>query len=277
MAINLASKYSPKVAERFSTTSKTKQATNQDYDWQGVNAINVYSVDTVAMGNYTRNGASRYGNPGELGTTKQTLTLTRDRAFTTTIDRRNNDESQGVTEAGKFLARQIREIITPEIDTYVLATLNTAAEANGKDDIATDAATTKDNAYTDFLLLNDSLTDDLVPTEGRVAFLTASYYSFLKQSGFVLASEMSQTARKTGDLGTVDGVNLVVVPASYMPANTNLILTHPSACVAPMVLTDYVTHDNPPGINGWLVEGRIVYDAFVLTAKIDAVAVHRTA
>jgi hypothetical protein len=277
MAQNLATKYSDKVAERFSTTSKTKPGVNQDYDWQGSNAIKVYSVDTVTMGNYTRSGDNRYGNPSELGTTVQTLTLARDRSFTTTIDRRNRDESMGVTEAGKFLARQIREVITPEIDTYVLAALNTAADSNAKDDITTDAATTASNAYSNFLLLNDSLTDDLVPLQGRVAFLTSAYYSYLKLGGFVLDSDKGQSKLESGDLGMVDGVRLIVVPSSYMPSNTDLILTHPSVCVAPMLLTDYVIHDNPPGINGWLVEGRVTYDAFVLTAKIDGVAVHRTA
>lgn len=277
MAQNLATKYSDKVAERFSTTSKTKPGVNQDYDWQGSNAIKVYSVDTVTMGNYTRSGNSRYGNPNELGTTVQTLTLARDRSFTTTIDRRNKDESMGVTEAGKFLTRQIREVITPEIDTYVLAALNTAADSNAKDDIVADSATTASNSYSNLLSLNDSLTDDLVPLEGRVAFLTSAYYSLIKQGGFVLDSDKGQGKLESGDLGTVDGIRLVVVPSSYMPSNTDLILTHPSVCVAPMLLTDYVIHNNPPGINGWLVEGRVVYDAFVLTAKIDGVAVHRTA
>jgi hypothetical protein len=183
----------------------------------------------------------------------------------------------GVTEAGKFLARQIREVITPEIDTYVLAALNTAADTNGKDDVTTDAATTASNAYSNFLLLQDSLTDDLVPLTGRVAFLTSNYYSLFKQGGFVLDSDKGQGKLESGDLGQVDGIRLVVVPSSYMPANTDMILTHPSVCVAPMLLTDYVIHENPPGINGWLVEGRVVYDAFVLTAKIDGVAVHRTA
>jgi hypothetical protein len=44
-----------------------------------------------------------------------------------------------------------------------------------------------------------------------------------------------------------------------------------------MVLTDYVIHKNPRGISGWVVEGRYVYDAFVLTTLVDGVAVHRTA
>lgn len=33
----------------------------------------------------------------------------------------------------------------------------------------------------------------------------------------------------------------------------------------------YKTHDNPPGINGALVEGRICYDAFVLENKAKAI------
>lgn len=277
MAVNLAVKYSPKVAERFSQTALTQEAVNNDYDFEGVTTINVYSVDTVAMGTYTRSGTSRYGTPTELGTTKQALTLARDRSFTTTIDRRNNDESMGVTDAAKFLARQVREVITPEIDVYRLAALNTAAIANGKSTIITPAATSASNAYSNFLTLNANISDDLVPQAGRVAFMTATYYNYLKQSNFVLDSEAAYKDRKSGKFGTVDGVAIVVVPSSYMPTNTDLIITHPSVMVSPLVLTDYITHKNAPGINGWLVEGRVVYDAFVLTTKVDAIATHRTA
>lgn len=277
MAQNLAVKYSPKVAERFSTVNLTEKAVNNDYDWDGVTTVNVYSVDTTALGTYTRSGSNRYGTPTDAGTSKQTLTLSRDRSFSTVIDRRNNDESQGVLDAGKWLAREIREVIVPEIDTYRLAALGTAATANSKDGIVTAGATTKDTAYTTFLALNASLTDDLVTTTGRVAFMTQAYYNFLKQGNFILASEDGAKSRHTGSLGTVDGTSVVVVPSTYMPTNTDIIITHPSAMVSPMVLTDYITHKNAPGYNGWLVEGRIVYDAFVLTAKIDAVASHKTA
>ena len=277
MAQNLAVKYSPKVAERFSTTNLTEKAVNNDYDWTGVTTVNVYSVDTTTMNTYSRTGSNRYGTPADAGTTKQELTLSRDRSFSVVIDRRNNDESQGVMEAGKWLARQIREVIVPEIDAYRLAALSTAAVANGKSTIVTPGATDATNAYTNFLALNASLTDDLVPTTGRVAFMSQSYYNFLKQGNFVLDSEIDAKARRNGSLGKVDGVDVVVVPSSYLPTSTDLVLTHPVAMVSPMVLTDYTTHKNAPGYNGWLIEGRIVYDAFVLTAKIDAVATHRTA
>lgn len=64
---------------------------------------------------------------------------------------------------------------------------------------------------------------------------------------------------------------VIKVPASRLPENFGLMLVHPSATVAPTKLEDYKLHDNPPGINGTLVEGRIVYDAFVMENKAKAI------
>ena len=36
----------------------------------------------------------------------------------------------------------------------------------------------------------------------------------------------------------------------------------------------YRIHDDPPGISGWLVEGRCIYDAFVLNEKRHALYYH---
>src|SRR5260221_148048 len=143
---NLAVKYSPKVVERFYTISLTEPGVNKDYDWDGVTTVNVYSVDTVSMGNYTRAGSDRYGAINDVGTTKQALTLSRDRSFTTVMDTRNNDESQGVLDSGKFLARQIREVITPEIDVFRMAAWDTAAAATSKNAVTTPAAFSTTNA-----------------------------------------------------------------------------------------------------------------------------------
>jgi hypothetical protein len=114
MANNLAVKYSPKVVERLSRALLTEPAVNNDYDFDGVTTVNVYSVDTAALTNYQRVGTDKhYGATNNPGTTKQALTLSRDRAFNATLDKRNNDEQQGVLDASKWLARQIREVVKP--------------------------------------------------------------------------------------------------------------------------------------------------------------------
>jgi hypothetical protein len=273
MAQNLADKYSPKVVERFKLKSFTDIAVNQDYDWDGVTTVNVYSVAVPTSVTYSRVATSqRYGTPAELDTTKQALTLARDRAFTYVIDRRNREESMNVSDAGKSLARTVDEVVVPEIDIYRLAAMNTAAVANSKK--INTGATTAANSYVNFLACNEAVSNALVPMAGRVAFVTYAFYNFLKQGGFVLASETAQEARSSGNLGQVDGVDIVAVPLAYMPANTDLILTHSVAVVSPLVLTDYIVHENAPGYSGHLVEGRYAYDAFVLTTKQNAIAVH---
>ena len=40
---------------------------------------------------------------------------------------------------------------------------------------------------------------------------------------------------------------------------------------SPLKLQDYRIHSDPPGISGSLVEGRVVYDAFVLQNKAKAI------
>lgn len=277
MAVNLASKFSKKVAERFYTDSFTEIGVNRDYDWEGVDTVSIYSIDTVPMNNYVRNGANRYGNPAELQDTVDTHIVTRDRSFSFTIDRGNKIQQMGVKMAGKALSRQLREQLIPEVDTYRLATMAAAAVANGS---TTGAPVPVDatNAYSKFLDAQAILNDKQVPMGGRVAFINSEYAKFLKlDSNFSRQTADGSKMAHKGVIGEVDGVTVVQAPSLYFPADTPLILTHPVATVAPDQLKDYKTHDNPPGTNGYLVEGRHIYDAFVLEAKQDAIVVHQNA
>ena len=275
MAINLASKYSKKVDERFSLLSVTENiGLNKDYDWNGVQTITVYNIDTVAMGDYTRSGTSRYGTPTELEDTKTDYTLSKDRAFTFTIDRGNYTEQLMVKEAGKALARQIKEVVVPEIDSYRLSAWATAATTNGH--VETQAITNS-NAYSCFLNAQEALDEDKVPQTGRICYVTPAYYNLLKQDDtFIKAGDLSQKMLINGQVGEVDGVKIVKIPSSYFPSNTAFLLIWPRCSVSPKKLEDYKIHNNPPGINGYLIEGRIIYDCFVLNAKKDAIFVHKT-
>lgn len=277
MAQNLASKFSAKTSERLVKASVAKALTNRDFDWVGVDTIKLYSVNTFTMNDYVRAGDNRYGEPEEAQKTVQTWTLDQDRAFTGTIDRLNHEQSLSVTTPASVLARQIREEVVPEVDAYILQTIVTAGEVANRDDIVADAATTSANAFTNFLDINANISDNEGTEDGRVAVMTAAYYNMLKQGGFVLDSDSAYRDRKSGNLGTVDGVKVVIAPSSRMPANTDLIITHPNVTTFADVLTDYVTHKNPKGINGWLLEGRIAYDAFVDTNKTYNIGIHKTA
>lgn len=272
MAVNLAVKYSAKIDEKFKLGALTTTAVNNDYDFVGVKTVKVYSIPTANMSNYTRSGANRYGTPAELEDTVQELTMAQDRSFTFTIDKGNDADQMGVKDAAKALARQIDEVIVPEIDVYRLSVMASAATAS------TAAAITNENAYSAFLDGVNALTDAKVPLGGRVAFVSPAFYKAIRlDASFIQASDLAQNMLVKGQVGEIDGVKLILAPTSYMPANTAFIITHASATVAPVKLSDYKIHDNPPGVNGWLVEGRVYYDAFVLTNKAGAVYKHITA
>lgn len=270
--LNLATKYSTHVDERFTRESQAMLALNNDYDFTGVDTVKVYSIPVVPMSDYQRTGASRYGTPTDLARNVQTLKVQKDRSFTFIIDKGDKIQSQMVSDAGKALSRELEQVVLPEYDTYVFKTLAAAAVANGH---YSNTAITKTNAYEMFLNANEALGNKNVPDKGRVAFCSYRFANLLKQdSAFVKYGNTSQEMVIKGVIGECDGTQIVKVPSSRLPAGCAFIVTHPIAATAPKQLSDYRIHDNPPGISGWLVEGRFIYDCFVLNNKADAVYYH---
>lgn len=275
MAINYASKFDSKVVERFELKSLTEAAVNKDYTWSGVSTVTAYSYPTTALGDYTLTGAARYGAAVEQQNTKQDMTVAKDRSATITVDRKTMDDTVATATGNKILSRQINEIFIPEVDAYRIAAMATAAITN----LATaTAVVTATNAYTTFLAATEWFGNKKVPTQGRIAFCSYSFYSFIKlDTTFMLASEVAMNERINGMVGMVDGVKLVPVPSSYLPANTAFVMCHPAVTVGVTKLEDYKIHDNPPGISGLQIDMRFRYDAFVLAAKVDGLWSHKTA
>ena len=88
---------------------------------------------------------------------------------------------------------------------------------------------------------------------------------------------MAQQIAITGVVGEVDGVYIIKAPTSYFPTKVNCIITNDTVMPSPVKLQDYKIHQDPPGINGWLIEGRLRYDAFILKEKADAISVIKDA
>ena len=272
MATNYATKYAGQIQKIFVLGSLTESAVNKNFSWVGVNAINVFSITTQALEDYTVTGSNRYGTPTELQNEVQTMLLAKDRSFSTTIDQMTLDDTNGAIKVGEFLKTEIDEQITPEIDTYRIKTMYNAAIANSAYAVQVTSAT---NAYTEFLTAQEVLGNAKVPNKGRLAFCSYAYYSFIKlDSTFMLASEVAMKDRVNGMVGMVDGVKLIPIASDYLPTNVDFILTHPVATVAAEKLTEYKTNMKAPGISGALIEGRVRYDAFVLDTKVDAIYVH---
>lgn len=270
--INYASKYSNVIDERFKLDSVTNDAINDNYDFEGVNTVFVYSADLAELVDYDINASgNRYGAPKELGNRVQELELTQDKAFTFTIDSRNSQDTMMTQQAAKCLQRHIDEVVVPAVDKYRLSVMaknaGTVVTASEKDLTA---------PYAHYLDVAMQLTEAEVPTEGRIVFMTPSFYKAIRLDPlFTGNSDKASEIAQTGSLNNIDGAAIKVVPSSYLPENTNFMITHPIATCSPVKLAEYKINENAPGISGWLVEGRTYYDAFVLDNKKKAIAISK--
>ena len=269
--INLATKYSSSVQERFYRDSITQSSFAKDLDveFTGVRTVKVYDVDTAPLNDYVREGTSRYGTPKELTDNLQEFIMNQDKAFTYTIDKGNAKEQFNIKQAGNSLKRQMREVVTPYIDTY---RMKVWAENAG-----TIAGISEPTKSTIAGLIMDGtivLDDELVPASDRTLYIPSKYFKMLKLCDeFISIESLGRESVARGVIGEFDGMPVKKVPARYMPANVYFMIIYKGAAISPVKLNDYKIHTDPPGISGDLVEGRLIFDSFVRGTKAKGIYV----
>lgn len=270
MAMNLAAKFSDKVDERFEQQSYAEIALGNSYEIGNNKSLTVYDVPVAPLADYSRHtGTDRYGSAFELQASTQTMTMSQDKCFNTIIDRGDLVQSEMVMEANKFLSRELNQVVIPAFDSYVFQTLAAKATTLGN---LTTVKSTKTNAYEQFLGAQEFMGNHMVPDDGRVAICSYGFVNLLKQNdSFMKNSDTAMGMIVKGQVGTCDGVRIISVPSSRLPAGTSMIMTHPFAAIGPKQLYDYKIHDNPPGISGYKVEGRFIWDCFVLDNKANGI------
>ena len=273
MAIDLVTKFAPYVDEKFTNESKKSILTNNDFSWDGAHSIKLYKVTTGKMNDYDREGTgsgatgSRYGSVENLNATTEELPLKKDRSFTFAIDKMDADETAQQLQSATALARQQREVIIPEVDLYTYTVMTTKAGTK-----PASVALTEANIYDEIIKGTEALDDAEVPETERHLTVTPAVYRMLKKNPDINMSDtVSEEMKKKGVIAYLDGMTVIKVTKSKLPTKFGFMISHPSATVAPTKLEDFTVHQNPPGISGDLVEGRIVYDAFVLENKAKAI------
>lgn len=270
MAVNLAQKYSDKLDQAFSHGSYTDDFVNKNYDFDGVKTVNVYTATTVALKDYDRTATGdRYGGNNELQDVVTPYTLTKDRTFKLTIDDGNAKQQVMAKRAGVIMKAQLQEQVAPEIDKYRIAVAATGANAVNQKITATAG-----KAYLDVLKMSEFLDEAQAPVAGRVLYVTPKFYTMIKDN-IVTTTHGSEYISKLigrGFVGELDGVPVVKVPTSYMPTKTYAVMWHKDAILgAKQIMKTRIIPDSEL-VDGTVLTGRFLYDAFVLNGKKNAVA-----
>lgn len=269
MAINLHEKYSDQLAQAFTTESLLAGKSNSGWKFDGVKTLHISSIITQDLGDYSRTATSnRYGTPAELQDQEQEVSCAKDRSFSIVIDKGNNNEQQMIKKAGVVMKQQIREKVVPEIDKRALTQW-----ARGAGTVLTAAAATSASTVITQLLQIETAMDDLfVPTDNRFVAMKNVDIGYLRTS-LTSCDTVTDKMLLKGVAGMFGSLHIVGVPSAWMPTDAYMVAWHKDAVVEARKIAETKLHLDPPGFSGSLLEGRYIYDGFVIGPMCDAVVV----
>jgi len=231
----------------------------------------------VGLGTYSRSG----GYPaGDVTGAWETMLLAASRGRSFSIDRMDDEETLGQafgTLAGEFIRTQV----VPEVDAYRFAKY---AGTSGISTVAEAALTTGAGVLAAFDAAMTQLSNDEVPDEGRILYISSAIYGLLKSAINRSLQNESGVDRRVKML---DGVDVVEVPQTrfytqitldagatsdaggYSKTATtgrdiNFMLVHPTAVLQPVkhALPKIFSPDENQTADAWLFQYRLYHDAF---------------
>lgn len=272
--INLASKASPKVVERFKLGSVTEGLFSNKYEWTGVETVKVYSIDTLPLLDYDKtkvDGTSRFGALTEVGDTIQEMQVKQDKSFNGVIDEGNNTNQLKIKAASAILKRQTDEVLIPYTDKYRLKVIANGAGLGTVN--ATDL--TKTNILEAIFTASAEMSNKLVPLSNRVLYIGESAAVKLKLAEQVVNLEKAgQKAVVNGVCGTIGGMQVRIVPDVYLPKGVTFMIVRKGIAVAPVKIRTMRILSDTHIVDGNIVQGRFMHDCFVLGANAEGIYVY---
>ena len=193
------------------------------------------------------------------------MTVTQDKSFNGSIDKRNNNEVLQTKAASKVLKRQTDEVLIPYVDKYRLHQI--AAHA-GIGYFLGDTALAYNNIIEKIMLANAVMSNQKVPDTGRVLYMGYTLAVKLKLADEVVGiDKLGEKSIVNGVMGKVDKCQVRLVPDDYLPDGVNFMIIKTGVALAPKKIETFRVLSNTHIIDGSLVQGRLLHDCFVLNEK----------
>lgn len=174
-SIELFKQYTELLDEVYKTTSLTAVLDGADdlvREGANANELIIPKMDMDGLGDYDRN--SGYVD-GDVTMTNETVKCNFDRGRMFTVDAMDNIETAGLAY-GKLAAEFERTKVIPELDAFRFATYA------GVPGISTESEdlTTGEAAYKSVAKAYDDMTEDEVPQENRILFITPTLLGLIR-------------------------------------------------------------------------------------------------
>lgn len=254
-------------------------------------AAGTYMIPKISMQGLVDYAKSTGFTAGDANLAWEAWTLAYDRGRKFGIDRIDDQESAGILLAN-LASEFLRTKVAPEIDAIRFSRIaGTAGIGGAQADLTTASA-----AMASFKVATAVLDDAEVPEEGRVCFMTPTFYNLIEEA--IGASRLITTNTPDARIVSYNGIRFVKAPETRMYDEITLATTGDggySAAVGavglnfmmidPTAVLQVTKHakgrlwspDDNILSDGWLYDYRIYHDAKVLDNKKAGIYVHKQA
>ena len=294
-AVNYAEAYERALAQAYPNVLNFGElynvANNQIYKFVDAKTIHIPSISTTGRKNVNRDAIDgRFQR--NVDNNYETKTLTFYREWSTSIDPADVLDTNMVLTIQNATKVFNEEQKFPEKDAYTVSKIYADWVAQGK--TANTTALDVDNVLLVFDTLMEAMDEALVPSTGRLLYVTPAVKTLLKQASQIGLSRSVQNGANTINrvVDRLDEIRLITVPSFLMktaytfstgfePAGTakqiNMFLVHPSAILTPNKYAFVGMEAPAAGTKGDYIYYEKEYaDVFILNNRTGAIAFNIT-
>lgn len=285
MAINLITRVEPKVMERLYKESVTQGLFSNQYNWAGARTIEIMSVDNVNLTAYDRtlkDGSTdgtignRFGQIIELGDTKKSYTMQDEVKYNIGFEKSTNSDQGDIKTASSIISRQDREIVRPYIDKYRLGKLAAGAGLNAyslsKGTTASPGALSRNKILETLMTAKAALANEYAPMGQQVLFVGETAAIEMKLADEVIGvDKIAEQPIVNGTIGKLAGMQLRIVPDTYMPTGCAFLIVTKNSAWAPVKVKTSRVLTEVPSFDGNLVQFHMYHDCFVNDARKNTI------
>lgn len=295
-AVNYAESYERALAQAYPNVLNFGElynvANNQVYKFVDSKTIHIPSISVTGRKNVNRDTIDGTFQRN-VDNSFETKTLTFYREWSTSIDPADVLDTNMILTIQNATKVFNEEQKFPEKDAYTISKIYADWTAEGK--TANTDALTVDNVLVVFDKLMEAMDEALVPSVGRLLYVTPAVKTLLKQASQIGLSRGVQGNERAIDrvVNRLDEVKLITVPSFLMktaydfttgfaPSETaaqiNLFLVHPSAILTPNKYAFVGMEAPAAGTKGDYIYYEKEYaDVFILNNRTGAIAFNITA
>ena len=249
--INLVKKYHDKLVTSLEYASDLAGKTTDEYKLDGGEGILLTSLVPQALNNYNMAAtANRYGTPAEMQDTQQYIPWDYDKSYSITVDKANYQDGGYLKTAGAVVEEQNNSIVAPFIEQNFYGKLCMNA---GK--VVTGNAHSSSDIMSRLTAIEAWFRNNNIPKADRFVSVPTTVFQLIRHSLTSLDNVTDRMLIK-GLVGKIGSLNIIEVADSDLFTDVYLVAWYKKAALKAFDIKDLRVHQDPPGINGILVEFR---------------------